>query len=344
MDECKEEVKYERTRLEEERRRKQEAPSRDRKGKGRASDASSEDGDVDWEARYRDVCKDKKCESECIPQCSTSLAHRLGVSVLALEALVETLQGKVSYLTGEVAAYQSTISELRDELDQDIETIEAKTLEVETLRDQIAQLEHEVDRLRGVVEESLRQRRFSREPNGMMAAGGMAELSVVTEEDDQLEREEDERRGVRAPQDQRYVGRGGSQYPPPTQDGAYDTETDYEDQQNNDRRPQIEVQEATIEYTQQSIGGGRLSPQHRLQPLDGRPRAGSNATTARASSRMSSRAPTPKFGQVIQPARPQSRLANMRANVRVQEEEDTITSLGRPLSRGTRAFPDVSVP
>ncbi|KAG8878574.1 hypothetical protein FRB98_006087 [Tulasnella sp. 332] len=327
LDQCKEEAKFERTRLEEERRRHVhiQSPPRDRKGKGRANDGQdSESGESNWEARYQEVCQEKK----------------------SLEGLVSTLQTRVSGLTNDVESYRSTIVELREELERDVASIQAKTEEVETLRDEIERLEEEVARLRSVVEESLRTRRTSRE-------AGMGELSAVTEEDD--EHIEEEQGGAHDVPQMHSHDRHGV-YPPPTQDGAYDTETELDDnedpyyQHNREgRQPLAAVQEATIEYTQQhSIDPvptlPRKTSQQVLQHQIQRTRSGSNVGVIRSSSRMSSRAPTPRLGPAPAPApalhRPQSRLGGLRADAQAPQDDDvsSTSSLGRPLSRASRNF------
>lgn len=263
---------------------------------------------------------------------------------VALENLVSSLQNKIARLTDDIESHRSTIEELREEIERDAVTIEAKNQEVEALRDQIERLEMDVDRIRGVVEETLRERRLSRDPGS-----AMGELSAVMEEDDQEDEDQDQQEHLAQPSMPNFQ-RGV--YPPPTQDQEYDTETELDDneqvedtyqQQNTAGQPQIAVHEATIEYTQRSIEPPetRRMPSQlplQVQQHEMRPRSGSMASTARASSRMSSRAPTPRFGPSLVPDRPQSRLS-MRTDAHGQDDEVTsMSSLGRPLSRGSRNF------
>lgn len=175
----------------------------------------------------------------------------------------------------------------------------------------------------------------------MLAESALGELSAVVEEDDQ-DQEEDEGQQLDA---QGYGGRGV--YPPPTQD--YETETEDEYDQGQDQQPHIAVHEATIEYTQPSIhptgGVQRTDSQTTVKPLpqQQRARAGSNASTARTSSRMSMRAPSPRFGPGLGPLRPQSRLSVIRSDGQVEQDDASSTSsLGRPLSRASRNFQNVS--
>ncbi|KAG8998311.1 hypothetical protein FRB93_013786 [Tulasnella sp. JGI-2019a] len=316
LDQCKEDAKYERTRLEEEKRKRihLQSPSGDRKGKGRVSDGNmSESGEPNWEMRYHAVLDEKK----------------------SLEGLVSTLQTRVSGLTNEVETYRSTIVELREELERDVASIQAKTDEVETLRAEIQRLEEEVGNLRGVVEHSLRARRMNKE-------AGKGELSAVTEENDGAAEE-----GHREPQTQSYGRRGV--YPPPTQDAAYDTETELGDnnepyyrQNGEGHQTHIEIHDATIEYTQRSMDPAPLQPRKEsqvFQPPAQRTRSGSNGSVIRASSRMSSRAPTPRFGPAAAAARPQSRLSVIRSEGQVQDDDQSSTSsLGQPLSRAAQNY------
>ncbi|KAG7442993.1 uncharacterized protein BT62DRAFT_904157 [Guyanagaster necrorhizus] len=116
----------------------EDARRRKGKGKAKARDISFSREDT---SRYQEVVEEKK----------------------ALEALVTSLRSHLSRLTAELASHQQLLTELRSLRDSDHRTLKEKTTEINVLRAEVERLAGEVEVLRGVVEEGLKERRAARE-------------------------------------------------------------------------------------------------------------------------------------------------------------------------------------
>jgi Centrosome localisation domain of PPC89 len=77
--------------------------------------------------------------------------------------LVSTLRSHLSRLTFELSSHQALLTELRSLRDADVKALQSKSDEVELLRDRVERLAGEVEVLKGVVEEGLKERRMVRE-------------------------------------------------------------------------------------------------------------------------------------------------------------------------------------
>ena len=81
----------------------------------------------------------------------------------ALEALVSSLRNHLTRLTSELTSHGALLAELRTLRDADTEALQAKSEEVNMLKDKVEGLAGEVEVLKGVVEEGLKERRMLRE-------------------------------------------------------------------------------------------------------------------------------------------------------------------------------------
>ena len=81
----------------------------------------------------------------------------------ALEALVSSLRNHLTRLTSELTSHSALLAELRTLRDADTEALQAKSEEVNMLKDKVEGLAGEVEVLKGVVEEGLKERRMLRE-------------------------------------------------------------------------------------------------------------------------------------------------------------------------------------
>ncbi|KAI0317641.1 hypothetical protein OF83DRAFT_1120269 [Amylostereum chailletii] len=147
LDACKAEVALERERV----MQREEAISQHRyqmqrhveaaqKGKARAQADGEED-----QRRYKEAVEEKK----------------------ALEALIATLRSHMSRLTGELASHQALLDELRSLRETDSATLHEKVREVDRLRNEVEKVAGEVEVLKGVVEEGLRERRMRHDRSRM---------------------------------------------------------------------------------------------------------------------------------------------------------------------------------
>ncbi|KAG6844374.1 hypothetical protein H0H87_007366 [Tephrocybe sp. NHM501043] len=170
---CKRDVAKERTRVlereqvivQQQRDASFTAASRRRdKGKARVKDLSMEQEGL--HQRYREAVDGQK----------------------ALEALITTLRAHLTRLTAELSSHRQLLMELRELRDVDLNTIKAKSAEVERLSREVERLGGEVEVLRGVVEEGLRERRGAREAEEVLDQSDMA-MSLDREE----EKTDDER-------------------------------------------------------------------------------------------------------------------------------------------------------
>ena len=87
----------------------------------------------------------------CLPPCA------------ALEALVSSLRNHLTRFTSELTSHSALLAELRTLRDADTEALQVKSEEVNMLKDKVEGLAGEVEVLKGVVEEGLRERRILRE-------------------------------------------------------------------------------------------------------------------------------------------------------------------------------------
>lgn len=80
-----------------------------------------------------------------------------------MEALVNSLRSHLSRLTTELSSHQKLLSELRNLRERDARALREKSAEIIQLREEVQRLAGEVEVLRGVVEEGLKERRASKE-------------------------------------------------------------------------------------------------------------------------------------------------------------------------------------
>ena len=81
----------------------------------------------------------------------------------ALEALVSSLRNHLTRFTSELTSHSALLAELGTLRDADTEALQAKSEEVNMLKDKVEGLAGEVEVLKGVVEEGLKERRMLRE-------------------------------------------------------------------------------------------------------------------------------------------------------------------------------------
>ncbi|KAJ4491615.1 hypothetical protein C8J55DRAFT_469841 [Lentinula edodes] len=113
---------------------------RSMKGKTRARDTSMH-ADIDASVRYKEAVEEKK----------------------ALESLITTLRSHLTRLTAELSSHQELLVELRSFRESDARALKEKTSDITRLRVEVERLAGEVEVLRGVVEEGLKERRLARE-------------------------------------------------------------------------------------------------------------------------------------------------------------------------------------
>lgn len=262
-------------------------------------------------------------------------------------------------MTKELEERQRDLQELRQIRERDALALQSKLLEVEEAHEQVDELGAEVDRLRTIIDEGLRERRRAKEVEEMLSRASLhpGELSTVREATN--EDEEEESRAHDGYGHRQYQSQPNRQYSPPIQDQTQEeilTEHDYDARRERfEEQPRhtvrIAVREPTIEYTAGEITQPlepEAVPSH--QQRLGRPRSGSNGTTVRSASRLSSRAPSPMFGQIRAPPEPVRRAPSRMSNLRGDggrspdpgDDAATTSSLGRPVPPGSRRFISVS--
>ncbi|KIP08976.1 hypothetical protein PHLGIDRAFT_126688 [Phlebiopsis gigantea 11061_1 CR5-6] len=137
---CKRDVARERTRLLEreqiDAQATQEKANRASRKGARVFEESEEDV-----RRYKEAVEEKK----------------------ALEALLTTLRSHLSRLTIELSDHSRLLQELRELRDSDVRALKEKSHDINQLRQEVERLGGEVEVLRGVVEEGLKERREVRE-------------------------------------------------------------------------------------------------------------------------------------------------------------------------------------
>lgn len=100
----------------------------------------------------------------------------------ALESLISTLRSHLARLTSELSDHQRLLGELRTLRDSDARALAEKSKDIDTLRQQVERLAGEVEVLRGVIEEGLRERRHAREASVQQA---QAEANVEEPSDEE---------------------------------------------------------------------------------------------------------------------------------------------------------------
>ncbi|GBE85280.1 hypothetical protein SCP_0704670 [Sparassis crispa] len=111
------------------------------------------------ESRYKEVVEEKK----------------------ALEALITTLRAHLSRLTAELSDHQRLLIELRTLRDCDVRSLADKSKDVDQLRREVERLAGEVDVLKGVIEEGLKERRIAKERSSFKCEEDTPEHSVATQ-------------------------------------------------------------------------------------------------------------------------------------------------------------------
>ncbi|KAJ3892812.1 hypothetical protein GG344DRAFT_44628 [Lentinula edodes] len=139
---------------------------RSMKGKTRARDTSMH-ADIDASVRYKEAVEEKK----------------------ALESLITTLRSHLTRLTAELSSHQELLVELRSFRESDARALKEKTSDITRLRVEVERLAGEVEVLRGVVEEGLKERRLARENS---RASEAVDSTGVREDEHQQEVEEEE--------------------------------------------------------------------------------------------------------------------------------------------------------
>lgn len=87
----------------------------------------------------------------------------------ALEQLISTLRTHLTRVTAELSNQKELLEELRTLREADAKALKDKVAEVELLRDEVERLSGEVEVLREVVEEGLKERRAVREGNSRLS-------------------------------------------------------------------------------------------------------------------------------------------------------------------------------
>lgn len=195
LEQCKKDVARERTRvlqIEMEDAERQHAATikayADRKGKGKAVPSSPTAKD---HARYCEVVEEKKGGTARFFLCELSLT-----TYSALEALVSSLRNHLTRLTSELGSHSALLAELRTLRDADTELLQAKSEEVNILKEKVEGLVGEVEVLKGVVEEGLKERRMIREQSAAATeedqGTGQTSQAVLGTEDQQSHQDQSE--------------------------------------------------------------------------------------------------------------------------------------------------------
>ncbi|KAI0031183.1 hypothetical protein K488DRAFT_87075 [Vararia minispora EC-137] len=206
LDMCKAEVAVERERM-----TKREAEfSREKDELRRHFDVAQKSGkdariaNDDSHRRYKEAVEEKK----------------------ALESLIATLRSHMARLTDELAAQKSALNELRGMREADAVTLHEKVMEVDRLRKEVEKIAGEVEVLRGVVEDGLRERRArherspSPEPTPQSVANESEEEEGGDEEDGA--EEEEHRQCERTVDESLYVSRDAPPQPEQTRTALLD--------------------------------------------------------------------------------------------------------------------------
>ncbi|KAH9841344.1 uncharacterized protein C8Q71DRAFT_853748 [Rhodofomes roseus] len=182
LEACKQEVARERTKVEEREglvaqhaavvleRERERLANLDRQAKAKAR-AQRRDVEVDAgqrsinESKYKEAVEEKK----------------------ALEALISTLRNHLARLTSELSDHQRLLAELRSLRDSDVKALAQKGKDIDSLRHEVERLAGEVEVLKGVIEEGLRERRHARE----VSARNDMENTIDEKTEDVTDSEED---------------------------------------------------------------------------------------------------------------------------------------------------------
>ena len=111
-----------------------------------------------------------------------------------MEALITSLRTHLTRLTTELASHQELLTSLRHLRDADAKELRAHSGEILQLREEVQRLAGEVEVLRGVVEEGLKERRASREMSRVEIPEeerGMSHDLDEEEDEDEDDEEED---------------------------------------------------------------------------------------------------------------------------------------------------------
>jgi hypothetical protein len=110
----------------------------------------------------------------------------------ALEALINSLRSHLTRLTSELASHQDLLTQLRNLRDSDSRALKEKGADITKLKEEVQRLAGEVEVLRGVVEEGLKERRASREIRVEHSVADIA-MSQDLEEEQEEGNEDDDR-------------------------------------------------------------------------------------------------------------------------------------------------------
>ncbi|KAJ3560987.1 hypothetical protein NP233_g10476 [Leucocoprinus birnbaumii] len=165
LEDCKREVARERTRLIQQEEQVKQAAYRAAKGKARARDLSEDS--AQYHERYKEIVEEKK----------------------ALEALIASLRTHLARLTAELHAHREQVTEIRGLREIDVATLRAKSTEVNRLKNEVERLGGEVEVLRNVIEEGLRERRAAKELSRQSSVDHADEFVPDEEEEEEVETE-----------------------------------------------------------------------------------------------------------------------------------------------------------
>ena len=114
-----------------------------------------------------------------------------------MEALITSLRTHLTRLTTELASHQELLTSLRHLRDADAKELRAHSGEILQLREEVQRLAGEVEVLRGVVEEGLKERRASREMSRVEIPEEERGMShdLDEEEDEEEDDEEEDAKG-----------------------------------------------------------------------------------------------------------------------------------------------------
>jgi len=110
----------------------------------------------------------------------------------ALEALINSLRSHLTRLTSELASHQDLLTELRNLRDSDSRALKEKGADILKLREEVQRLAGEVEVLRGVIEEGLKERRASREIHVEHSVADIAMSQDLEEEQEEGNEDEEE--------------------------------------------------------------------------------------------------------------------------------------------------------
>ena len=108
--------------------------------------------------------------------------------MIALEALINSLRTHLTRLTSELASHQELLMELRNLRESDSRALREKGSEIVQLKEEVERVAGEVEVLRGVVEEGLKERRMAREVSGVQES--LADVAMSRDEEEAEDEEE----------------------------------------------------------------------------------------------------------------------------------------------------------